>query len=166
MPFLSGIILEIEQTKISNSGNWYTKGILEDSDKALHDFCIFWKDETCIKEFLKFQKIDLVGKRDRKEGSFLANYVRDPNDKSRRNPSATHRADETYRGEDAIDGKKPIDFILDQLGATRINNELKAKFGSYSSILEGEGARQEYKKMLSQWLIEAKEIKEFKEMPF
>lgn len=166
MPYISGIVLEIEPTNLSSSGNWYTRGILEDQTKTLHDFCIFWKDETVIKEIHRYQRIDLVGRKDRKEGTFLANYFRDPTDKSRRNPLAEHKPDLIYRGADAIDNKLPIDFVMDHLGAPRINNELRAKFGSYSNVLQSEKSRAEYKKMLAEWILEAKDIKEFKQMPF
>ncbi len=155
MAYLHGTVIDVESAEVSQNGNWYTRGILEDNEKILHDFVIFWKDSTLIKIIRERDVIDLVGKKDRTEGTFKANYIRDFKTKTYLQPNSD-LADKTYRGDDAINGKAPIEYAMDILGAKLVNDEIRKLAPSYSLIFENKETLSQYKALKEELIRIAK----------
>lgn len=155
--YLHGIVIETEGRQLSQNGNWFTRGILEDSDKVLHDFCIFWTHEAQIKDIKPQELIDLVGKKDRTSGTFMANYMREFKKRDYQQ-NTTSKADETHYGHDAIKGKKPIEFIMDILGAKLVNTEIKKIAPTFSAVLSSSRLKKEYDDLMIELLRIAKEV--------
>lgn len=151
MAFLHGTVIKIEEATISQNGHWFTRGILEDGDKTLHDFVIFWDNSEKVRAIYLYDVIDLVGKRDRIEGTFKANYMRDFKTRNYQQNNV-NVADPIYRGEDAIQGKKPIEFCMDILGAQMVSDEIKKITGSWSGVLKSEKTRSQYNELLEEMI--------------
>jgi len=149
MACLTGKIIHLNPISTSDAGRKYQSGVLELPNKEIQDFVIFDLNESLNPEKL----VQMTG--NTKGGTFMANWARDA-ERPIVNSEAPTRVIKEMPRADMIDGKIPIDWLMDILGADVVTARLKEQFKDLSNILKSPEERKRYRELLELWIAEAK----------
>lgn len=147
MGCISGKVIHAEASSISQGGKPYQSGVMEFADGTIQDFVLFDGKES----FSEGDYLQLTGST--KSGTFMANWLRkkDTTVKVYAAPPIVR----IKRG-DEIDGKPPIEWLMDKLGGGEVERRLRLEFGGLSDILKNGVNREKYKKLIAKWIEECR----------
>lgn len=156
MACLSGKVIHVQLPALSQGGKQYQSGVLELGNGDVQDFVLFGAHDAPL-EVGDF--VQLTG--NTKGGTFMSEWRRKKVTtifEAKERPIIKHK-----RG-DEIDGKPPIEWLMDNLGPKEVTRRLRAEFSTFSEMFKSKANREKYQALLCKWIIERQE-KDFGQTP-
>lgn len=127
MAHVHGFVLRASGILTSSAGNKYQKGVMQLPANELVEWIQFSEEGMQIEEVIKDTYRDFVGKKDG-NGTFIISYLKPDKKIILLEKIEVQRR---YAGSDGIDGRSPIDYIMDHRTPAWVNKTLREMFGSF-----------------------------------